>query len=72
MGLTSVYDVGEAHVNNANLYWWAYLIAAEFPGVVPHDVKNWDVDDILETLARIKVVDAHRKEPLYAPKGGGA
>jgi len=68
LGLSSIYDVGEAHIRNANLFWWAYVIAQEFPGINPHDVKEWSPDDILETLARIMLVDMNRKEPVYKPK----
>jgi len=68
LGLASIYDVGKAHILNANRWWWAYVIAQEFPGINPHDVKEWPPDDILETLARIMLVDMNRSEPIYKPK----
>ncbi|TQK41970.1 hypothetical protein FB479_11671 [Brevibacillus sp. AG162] len=69
MGLTSIDDVGEAHIANARRFWWAYTIALSFP-VSPQEVKEWDPDEILEALAAIRLQKAYMDKNT-PPKEGG-
>jgi hypothetical protein len=68
MSLASIYDVGEAHILSANRFWWAHLIAKEYSGLSPHDVKEWSAEEVLETLAAIMLMDASSEHPRFLPK----
>lgn len=62
LALTSINDVDGRFISKAKRFWWAYRIAMEFH-LNPHDVKHWDPDDVMETLAAIGLIDKNTPKP---------
>lgn len=59
MGLRGL-TVPKLYYRNANIFWWAYVIAEKFH-INPQEVKEWGADEVLETLAYLD---------MTKPKGG--
>lgn len=54
--LKGIESVGGRFLSRANRFWWAYRIAQEFPGLNPHEIKQWPAEDVFETLAAIGLI----------------
>lgn len=64
-------DVSEFFIRRAGKYWWSHVIGEHY-SISPAEVKTWHANDIMESLARVALVQKQiKKETPNIPKKGG-
>lgn len=61
--LERIESVDKRFIQKAAKFWWAHVIAAHY-NISPQEVKTWDAEDVMESLAAIGIMEKNSKKKM--------
>ncbi|WP_411501372.1 hypothetical protein [Bacillus thuringiensis] len=61
--LDRIESVDKRFIKRAAKFWWAHIIAAHYY-ISPQEVKTWDAEDVMESLAAIGITEKNMKNKM--------
>lgn len=61
--LAGIESVDKRFIKRAARFWWAHIIAAHY-NISPQEVKTWDAEDVMESLAAIGITEKNMKNKM--------
>lgn len=61
--LERIESVDKRFIQKAAKFWWAHIIAAHY-NISPQEVKTWDAEDVMESLAAIGIMEKNSKKKM--------